>query len=98
MSLLDNNLDISVKDIIENACLQWVRNCTLGTNEFIFEWGYTDPNNVINHPERYCIGTMNDMGKCYVTICNIKSYYTFYCKDKKSTLSKVLKYEPVRLC
>lgn len=102
MSLLDENFDISIKDIIESKCKQYVRKM-FSTGEkytdkcFDVIWGDILVENVINHSDRYGIaiktrwGEPRDLYVAHIRICRLGSHYREFLPVKGLNMSKILK-------
>ena len=81
MSLLDDNLDIGVKDVIEASCKVFVKRYILNydTDTFIFTWGAIKPNSIMKYPRKYYLGIMNIDNICFMTVFNKYHQYDPYC-------------------
>lgn len=102
MSLLDENFDISIKDIIESKCKQYIRKMFSVEEKYTDKyfdviWGDILVENVINHPDRYGVAIKTvweepgDLGAAYIRICRLGSYYREFLPVKGLNMSRILK-------
>ena len=98
MSLLDNNLDISVKDIIEVKCKTFINHYISNYfDKFVFDWGSIKPDSIIKYPKRYYLGIMEDTEEniCYIAAFSKYKYLDPYCCYdiiKNTTLYDILNF------
>ena len=100
MSILDDNLDISVKDIIEAKCVTFINHYTSNHfDKFVFDWGSIKSDSIIKYPKRYYLGIMEDAGEgeniCYIAAFSKYKHLDPYCCYgiiKNTTLYDILNF------